>query len=194
MRGGQPGIPLTLTLSVFDHDADCAPVTGAQVDIWHANASGVYSDESANGTSGQDLAPRLPDHGRERLGHLHHDLPRVVPGAGDHIHCKVRIYNGGPRRSEFTSQLFFTDALNAQVLMDSRYSARGSQPDVTDTADRDAEPRRSDARAGHEVPGVHGLRLTVPAGTRAGAAMLRLTLTDRSGNAKTVRKAVRLAG
>ena len=46
----QAGVPLTLKLQVFDADHDCAPVQGATVDIWHANASGLYSDESANGT------------------------------------------------------------------------------------------------------------------------------------------------
>jgi hypothetical protein len=35
----QDGIKLTLKLSVFDAANDCAPVQGAQVDIWHANAS-----------------------------------------------------------------------------------------------------------------------------------------------------------
>src|SRR4051812_18058290 len=36
----QPGTPLTLTMYVFDADRDCALVSGAQLDIWHANAAG----------------------------------------------------------------------------------------------------------------------------------------------------------
>jgi protocatechuate 3,4-dioxygenase beta subunit len=53
IRAGQAGVPLTLKLIVLDQDGGCAPVAGAQVDIWHANHSGQYSDEAANGTSGQ---------------------------------------------------------------------------------------------------------------------------------------------
>jgi protocatechuate 3,4-dioxygenase beta subunit len=51
--GAQQGTPLELTLYVFDVEHDCAPVSGAQVDIWHCNAAGRYSDEAANGTSGE---------------------------------------------------------------------------------------------------------------------------------------------
>ena len=39
----QPGVPLTLRFVVVSANGDCAPVPGAQVDVWHANASGLYS-------------------------------------------------------------------------------------------------------------------------------------------------------
>jgi hypothetical protein len=42
---------------------------------------------------------------------------------------------GIPLTLTFTSQLFFTDAQNRQVLADSRYSAHGSTPDTTDATD-----------------------------------------------------------
>jgi intradiol ring-cleaving dioxygenase-like protein len=48
----QPGHKLTLKFVVVSADDDCAPVSGAQVDVWHANASGLYSDEAQNGTTG----------------------------------------------------------------------------------------------------------------------------------------------
>jgi protocatechuate 3,4-dioxygenase beta subunit len=38
----RPGIPLTLRLTVVDAST-CAPLRGAAVDIWHCDASGVYS-------------------------------------------------------------------------------------------------------------------------------------------------------
>src|SRR5205814_10237663 len=38
------GLPLTLTLRVLGVSGSaCAPVAGAQVDVWHCDASGVYS-------------------------------------------------------------------------------------------------------------------------------------------------------
>jgi protocatechuate 3,4-dioxygenase beta subunit len=42
-------VRLDLTFVVVRSDGECAPVAGAQVDVWHANASGLYSDEAANG-------------------------------------------------------------------------------------------------------------------------------------------------
>ena len=41
----KPGTPLALTLLVSRLNAgDCQPLPGAQVDIWHCDALGVYSD------------------------------------------------------------------------------------------------------------------------------------------------------
>src|SRR5262245_45951435 len=40
-----PGVPLALTLRVSRMSADgCSPLAGAQVDIWHCDVHGVYSD------------------------------------------------------------------------------------------------------------------------------------------------------
>src|SRR5437762_6638403 len=44
----RPGVPLTFTIAVQnDSGASCVPLAGAYVDIWHCDASGLYSDESA---------------------------------------------------------------------------------------------------------------------------------------------------
>src|SRR5438093_198644 len=39
---GRPGLPLLLRLRVVDAST-CRPIKGAAVDIWHADALGVYS-------------------------------------------------------------------------------------------------------------------------------------------------------
>jgi protocatechuate 3,4-dioxygenase beta subunit len=31
----------------------CSALVGAQVDVWHADAAGIYSDESVENTTGQ---------------------------------------------------------------------------------------------------------------------------------------------
>lgn len=49
----QQGIPLTVVLYVYDvNEGTCIPIGGALVDIWHANASGAYSDVEQTGTAG----------------------------------------------------------------------------------------------------------------------------------------------
>lgn len=48
------GVPLTLNIAVQElGSSGCAPLAGAYVDIWHCDAAGLYSDESANGTVGR---------------------------------------------------------------------------------------------------------------------------------------------
>lgn len=42
----QPGIPFTLTLYVYNAKNACAAIDGVQVDIWHCNATGLYSAEA----------------------------------------------------------------------------------------------------------------------------------------------------
>ena len=50
----QAGLPLVLGLTVSKiSNGGITPVSGAFVDLWHCNASGLYSDESANSTLGQ---------------------------------------------------------------------------------------------------------------------------------------------
>nr|WSY53242.1 intradiol ring-cleavage dioxygenase [Streptomyces sp. NBC_00886] len=47
----QEGIPLTLDLKVIDADT-CRPLRNAAVDIWHCNATGVYSGYESTGGGG----------------------------------------------------------------------------------------------------------------------------------------------
>ena len=49
----RPGVPLHLDLTVFRADRNCAPAAGVQVDVWHCDAGGFYSDEAANNTVGR---------------------------------------------------------------------------------------------------------------------------------------------
>ncbi|MEY4582949.1 MAG: hypothetical protein RL701_7652, partial [Pseudomonadota bacterium] len=43
------GLPLQLDLAVYRvSGTDCAAWSGAQVDVWHANTEGLYSDKASN--------------------------------------------------------------------------------------------------------------------------------------------------
>jgi protocatechuate 3,4-dioxygenase beta subunit len=130
----QDGVTLTLKLFVFDASNDCAPVQGAQVDIWHANARGTYSDESANGTSGEKWLRGYQVNDADGAATFTTIYPGWYSGRAVHIHFKVRIFNGSTETLEFTSQLFFTDAMNATVFARAPYSSRGN-PDTTDSTD-----------------------------------------------------------
>src|SRR5947209_3882431 len=43
VREGKPGTPLTLTIKVVNASNGCAPVMNADVEIWHCDAVGDYS-------------------------------------------------------------------------------------------------------------------------------------------------------
>jgi protocatechuate 3,4-dioxygenase beta subunit len=62
----QEGTPLALGLTI-SQISDTAPYTivplvGAKVDIWSANAQGVYSDEAVENTSGTDYSRGVAVH------------------------------------------------------------------------------------------------------------------------------------
>src|SRR5580698_2616410 len=48
----KPGVPLKLRIALVDSKS-CAPLTNAAVDIWHCDASGVYSGFAANSADGR---------------------------------------------------------------------------------------------------------------------------------------------
>jgi protocatechuate 3,4-dioxygenase beta subunit len=117
----QGGTPLALTMYVFDAAGDCAPVQGAQVDVWHANAAGEYSDVAQNGTVGVDWLRGFQVTDGDGKVTFRTIWPGWYQGRAVHIHFKVRTSGG----LEFTSQLFFTDAMNTAVFGSAPYAARG---------------------------------------------------------------------
>jgi protocatechuate 3,4-dioxygenase beta subunit len=118
------GVPLALTVRVYNTGAGCAPVSGAHVDIWHCNAEGLYSDESANGTVGQKFLRGYQVTDGDGDATFTTIYPGWYSGRTVHIHFKVRTYDGSSKTYEFTSQLFFDDSLSDQVFSGAPYSAR----------------------------------------------------------------------
>src|SRR2546430_1032209 len=49
---GKSGLPLTLTLTIVDVNSGCAAVSNANVEIWHCDAAGDYSEYSQPGFNG----------------------------------------------------------------------------------------------------------------------------------------------
>ena len=107
----------------------CAPLEGAVVDVWHCDTQGVYSGVSDPGfdTSSQQFLRgyQVTDSsGRARFTTIY---PGWYPGRTVHIHFKVRTSATDGQAYEFTSQLFFDEALNDQVLAQPPYAARGQR-------------------------------------------------------------------
>jgi protocatechuate 3,4-dioxygenase beta subunit len=124
----RPGAPLTLTLRVSRLAAGaCAPLPGAMVDLWHCDAAGVYSDVADPGgsTVGKKFLRGYQLTDGDGLARFTTIYPGWYPGRAVHIHFKVRSAAPGGRTHDFTSQLFFDDALSDQVFAQPPYAARG---------------------------------------------------------------------
>jgi protocatechuate 3,4-dioxygenase beta subunit len=126
------GTPLDLVLAVSGLRAgNCAPLSGAHVDIWHCDAMGVYSGVKDPGfdTVGQSFLRGYQitdDAGEARFRTIY---PGWYPGRAVHIHFKIRTDPGSARGHEFISQLYFDEALTGQVYSRMPYSGRKGQPD-----------------------------------------------------------------
>ncbi len=107
----------------------CAPLEGAVVDVWHCDAQGVYSgvfDPGFDTSSQLFLRGYQVTDGRGRA-QFTTIYPGWYPGRTVHIHFKVRANATADQAYEFTSQLFFDEALNDQVHAQPPYAARGKR-------------------------------------------------------------------
>ena len=131
----RPGLPLTLQIAVQSWSAGaCTPLQGAQVDIWHCDASGVYSDVGS--AAGQNFLRGYQVTDAGGLVRFTTIYPGWYSGRTVHIHAKVRLFDAANNTTtEATTQLFFddlvTDAVYASV---SPYGARPSR-DTRNSAD-----------------------------------------------------------
>lgn len=134
---GQPGLPVRLAFLVVD--PSCQPVPGATVELWHTNPGGFYSGSDAiTMCTGGNAAARAARYFRgiqtaDADGRVDFNtcFPGWYSGRTIHIHFTVRV--GGTEY--LTSQLFFDDALNNEILTShSAYSGRGTK-DTSNASD-----------------------------------------------------------
>jgi protocatechuate 3,4-dioxygenase beta subunit len=128
----KPGVPLTLQFQVSQVGANaCVPLAGAIVDVWQCDASGVYSgvvDRSAN-TVGQTFLRGAQVTNADGMVEFTTIYPGWYPGRTVHIHFKIRGNNTSSQSAnqgyEFTSQLYFDDAVSDRIYAQAPYSGSG---------------------------------------------------------------------
>lgn len=130
------GVPLNMTLqfSQISTLVGCTPLVGALVDVWHCDAAGVYSDVSQQNSRGQRFLRgyQLSDaNGRVQFTTIY---PGWYQGRAVHLHFKVRTNPTSTSGLEFTSQMFFDEALTDVVHAQSPYNSKGRR-DTTITRD-----------------------------------------------------------
>lgn len=125
-----PGVPLTLGFTVSQLGRGvCAPLQGAIVDVWHCDAGGEYSgfDDRRVGfdTRGKTFLRGHQTTDAEGGARFTTIYPGWYAGRAVHIHFKIRKNAAQGQAYEFTSQLFFDEALNDQVHARPPYAAKG---------------------------------------------------------------------
>jgi protocatechuate 3,4-dioxygenase beta subunit len=124
------GTPLSLAFTVSRRDgAICTPYEGVLVDVWHCDAAGVYSDvlDPSGDTTGKKFLRgyQLTDAGG--AASFVTIYPGWYPGRTVHIHVKLRTDPSADTALEFTSQVYFDDALTDTVYTAEPYAGRGDR-------------------------------------------------------------------
>lgn len=130
---GRPGLPLQLRLQVVT--ADCRPVAGARVDVWHCDAQGVYSGvENLGGgadTVGQTFLRGTQLTDSTGVSTFETIFPGWYRGRTTHIHYKVFL----DEKIVLTSQIFFDEAVNQAIYDDHEAYERTDTRDMLNAAD-----------------------------------------------------------
>ena len=112
----RPGAVLQLAFAVSRLSGGaCAPLSGAQVDVWHSDALGAYSDGAQRFLRGYQVTD---DTGAARFVTIY---PGAYQGRAVHIHFKIRT----AQKQEFTSQIYFDEAVTDRVFALPPYARSG---------------------------------------------------------------------
>lgn len=131
------GTPLALSLRVSAVDGErCLPLRGAVVDVWHCDASGIYSGvaDPAFDTTGKKFLRGYQVTDADGVVRFLTIYPGWYPGRAVHIHFKVRAKSRKTGRDhELTSQLYFDDATNQRIHSQPPYLRDGRQAQKNET-------------------------------------------------------------
>ena len=131
-RTTSEGVPLHLTFRVSRTEGSgCLPLSGAQVDVWHCDAMGLYSDtdDFQDDTRGFRFLRGYQITDRSGIASFTTIFPGWYAGRTVHVHFKIRVgpHGKGAGGKEFTSQIYFDDALTDVIHAQLQYSKRGQR-------------------------------------------------------------------
>lgn len=159
---GRPGLPMVVRLQVVD--ADCTPIVGARVDVWHCDAAGAYSGVRNMGgadTTGQTFMRGTQMTDKAGVATFQTIFPGWYRGRTTHIHYKVILQDN----AVLTSQIFFDEAVNAAIYDD--HAAYGATAGARYTSNAD-DGIAADAGAGAFAK----VRMTEPDGAMEAALVV----------------------
>jgi len=122
IRGGKTGTLLTLTVKVVNVNAGCAAVANANVEVWHCDSAGNYSEYGTQVAQTYLRGIQITNSNGEVM--FTTIYPGWYQGRATHIHLEVTI-NGVSRK---VTQIAFPESVNNTVYGSGVYASRGSNP------------------------------------------------------------------
>jgi protocatechuate 3,4-dioxygenase beta subunit len=122
IREGKAGTVLTLTVKVVNVNTSCAGVANANVEIWHVDAAGNYSQYGTQ--TGQTFLRGIQTTNGNGEVAFTTIYPGWYQGRATHIHVEVTI-NGVSRK---VTQIAFPESVNNSVHVSGVYASRGTNP------------------------------------------------------------------
>jgi protocatechuate 3,4-dioxygenase beta subunit len=123
------GRPMTLEITALNNSGQlCGNKTagGMQIDIWHCDANGDYSDTGA--TLGQTFLRGYQVTDSSGKASFRTIYPGWYSGRTCHIHFRARAYDAaGKTTYNFTTQLYFDDSFTDQIYAQAPYNTRGTR-------------------------------------------------------------------
>lgn len=133
---GRPGLPLDIKLTIIE-SGPCTPIVNARVDVWHADAGGVYSGYGGQGdqrnvsTKGDTYLRGTQATDAIGVAKFRSVFPGWYPGRTPHIHVKVFL----DEKTALTGQVYFADDLATRIYREREpYKSRPVQ-DTTNSTD-----------------------------------------------------------
>jgi protocatechuate 3,4-dioxygenase beta subunit len=122
IRDGKPGTLLNLRITVVNTTAGCAPVPDANVEIWHVDAAGNYSEYGSQAAQTFLRGIQTTNAGGEV------SFTTIFPGwyQGRATHIHIEVTSGGTSRK--VTQIAFPEAVNRAVYGSGVYASRGANP------------------------------------------------------------------
>ena len=122
IRDGKTGTLLTLTVKVVNVTAACAALANANVEVWHCDSAGNYSEYGTETARTYLRGIQTTDsNGEVTFTTIY---PGWYQGRATHIHLEVTI-NGVSRK---VTQIAFPESVNNTVYRSGLYASRGSNP------------------------------------------------------------------
>jgi len=122
IREGKAGTTLTLTVKVVNTNNNCAAVPNAQVEIWHCDVGGNYSQYGS--VASQTFLRGIQTTDANGTVTFTTIYPGWYQGRATHIHVEATV-NG---RSVKVSQMAFPESVNNTVHAAGVYASRGANP------------------------------------------------------------------
>lgn len=130
ITSNRTGVPLTIKITVNNHNNGCAALANAIVDIWHCDKDGNYSEYGGGDMQATSYTSVHFLRGRQTtdasgIVTFTSVFPGWYSGRAPHIH--VHIYDASGTTLLVTQIAFPTDVCNTVYTTSPLYSARGTQ-------------------------------------------------------------------